>query len=60
MGKRDLFSELGFLALGLAITASTASAQEVDIWTKTINNDSNGVWNVQPDKPRPKQIEVKR
>ena len=59
MGKRDLFSGLGFLALGLAITGSTASAQEVDIWTKTINNDSNGTWNVQPDKPKAKVIEVK-
>jgi hypothetical protein len=62
MGLRDLSSGFrwsGLLALGLAAAISTAGAQEVDIWTKTINNDSNGIWNVQPDKPKPKQIEVK-
>ena len=46
-------------ALTVLALASSAVAQEVDIWTKTINNDSNGTWNVQPDKPKPKYFEVK-
>jgi hypothetical protein len=37
---------------------AVASAEE-DIWTRTINNDSNGTWNIQPEKPRPKYIEAK-
>jgi hypothetical protein len=32
---------------------------EEDIWSKTINNESNGTWNVLPDKPKPKYFEVK-
>jgi hypothetical protein len=52
MGVRSL------LGLGLVAAASVAIAQEVDIWTKTINNDSNGTWNVQPDKPKAKVIKV--
>lgn len=45
--------------LSLAVIASAALAQDVDIWTKTINNESNGIWNVQPDKPKPKVIKGK-
>ncbi len=54
MGVRSLLG----LGLGLIAIASMAIAQEVDIWTKTINNDSNGTWNVQPDKPKAKVIKV--
>jgi hypothetical protein len=53
----------GLLGLGLILastmTIELAMAQEVDIWTKTINNDSNGTWNIQPDKPKAKHFEVK-
>jgi hypothetical protein len=59
MRLRDLSSVSKWTALGLTAMASIAGAQEVDIWTKTINNDSNGVWSVQPDKPKAKHIEVK-
>jgi len=45
----------GLLA-GLAF-ASLAFAEE-DIWTRTINNDTNGVWNVQPDKPKSKMVKA--
>ena len=45
-----------FLIIGLALGVA-APAQE-DIWAKTINNDSNGSWNVQPEKPKPKYIAV--
>jgi hypothetical protein len=45
-----------FVFAGLAL-ASMAFA-DVDIWTKTINNDSNGVWNIQPDKPKAKYFAV--
>jgi hypothetical protein len=45
-----------FLLTGFAL-GSVALADE-DIWSKTINNDSNGVWNVQPDKPKAKYIAV--
>jgi hypothetical protein len=38
--------------------ASVGIAADVDIWTKTINNDSNGVWNIQPDKPKAKYFAV--
>src|SRR3954466_2661244 len=44
------------LLAGLALGA-VALADE-DIWSKTINNDSNGVWNVQPDKPKAKYFAV--
>jgi hypothetical protein len=36
-----------------------AVAEDFDIWTKTINNDSNGVWNIQPDKPKAKYFQTK-
>lgn len=45
-----------YLLAGLALGA-VAIAQE-DIWTKTINNKSNGVWKVMPDKPKPKVVKV--
>src|SRR6185503_16029823 len=44
------------LLAGLVL-ASVALAEE-DIWSKTINNDSNGTWNVQPDKPKAKYFVV--
>jgi hypothetical protein len=49
----------GLLLAGFALGNVAAVAQDIDIWTKTINNDSNGVWNVQPDKPKAKYFEVK-
>jgi hypothetical protein len=39
--------------------ASIALAADFDIWSKTINNDTNGTWNIQPDKPKAKYIEAK-
>lgn len=41
----------------MAMTAAV-SAQEFDVWSKTINNDTNGVWHVQPDKPKPKDVKA--
>ena len=49
----------GLLGLGLIIASTMTVAQELDIWTKTINNESNGTWNVQPDKPKAKVIKGK-
>ncbi|HLA70446.1 MAG TPA: hypothetical protein VK624_02980 [Steroidobacteraceae bacterium] len=49
----------GLLLAGFALGTVAAVAQDIDIWTKTVNNDSNGVWNVQPDKPKAKYFEVK-
>jgi hypothetical protein len=37
--------------------AATSVAQE-DIWTKTINDEHNGTWNFQPDKPKAKHFKV--
>jgi hypothetical protein len=48
-----------YLLAGFALGAVAVAAEEFDIWTKTINNDSNGVWNFQPDKPKAKYFEVK-
>jgi hypothetical protein len=49
-----------FWGLLLAGALGTAlAADEVDIWTKTINNESNGAWYIQPDKPKAKYFEVK-
>jgi hypothetical protein len=45
-----------FLLAGFAL--GTVVMAEEDIWTKTINTDTNGVWNVQPDKPKPKVFKV--
>src|SRR5690349_18909360 len=45
-----------FLLAGFAL--GTVVMAEEDIWTKTINNDTNGVWNVQPDKPKAKVFKV--
>src|SRR5262245_8902521 len=45
-----------FLLAGFAL-ASAAVADE-DIWTRTINNDSNGTWNILPDKPKAKYFPV--
>lgn len=46
-----------WLLAGFAV-GTTVVAQELDIWTKTINNDTNGVWFVQPDKPKPKTVKA--
>jgi hypothetical protein len=45
-------------ALVVAMSASLVPAAEFDIWSKTINDDTNGVWHVQPDKPRPKDVKA--
>jgi hypothetical protein len=45
------------LLIGFAV-GTVALAQEVDIWTKTINNDTNGAWFIQPDKPKPKDVKA--
>jgi hypothetical protein len=45
------------LLAGFAL-GTTVVAQELDIWTKTINNDTNGVWFVLPDKPKPKNVKA--
>ena len=50
------FRIVGFVVSCLAF--SSFAVAEEDIWTKTINNDSNGVWNIQPDKPKAKYFEV--
>ena len=44
------------LLAGFAL-GSVAMAEE-DIWTKTINNDSNGTWNFQPENPKAKYFKV--
>jgi hypothetical protein len=46
-----------YLLAGFAL--GTVAIAEEDIWSKTINNDSNGIWNILPDKPKPKYFEVK-
>ena len=45
-----------FLLAGFAL--GTVALADEDIWSKTINNDSNGVWNVVPDKPKAKYLAV--
>jgi len=45
-----------YLLAGLAFGA-VAIAQD-DIWSKTINNDTNGAWKVQPEKPKAKVIKT--
>jgi len=49
---------LSLLLAGLALVG-VAVAEDFDIWTKTINNDSNGTWSIQPDKPKARYFEVK-
>jgi len=46
------------LLAGLALVATSIAVADVDIWSKTINNDSNGTWNIQPDKPKAKYFAV--
>lgn len=46
------------IAVVVCLAVSTLAVAEEDIWTKTINNDSNGTWNILPDKPKAKYIEV--
>jgi hypothetical protein len=45
-------------ALFAGLVLASAAFAEEDIWTKTINNDSNGTWNFQPDKPKAKYFAV--
>src|SRR5215510_1053000 len=45
-----------FLLAGFAF--GTVVVAEEDIWTKTINNDANGNWYFQPDKPKAKYFAV--
>src|SRR5262245_18474404 len=45
------------LLAGFAFGTVVVAADE-DIWTKTINNDTNGSWYFQPEKPKAKLIKV--
>ncbi|MEO8018802.1 MAG: hypothetical protein ABI769_13385 [Pseudomonadota bacterium] len=45
-----------YLVAGLAV-GSVAVADE-DIASKMINKDTNGTWNIQPDKPKPKHLKA--
>lgn len=47
-----------FLLAGFAFGTAVVAQQKDGIWAKTINDDSNGVWNVQPDKPKAKYFAV--
>lgn len=49
---------LSLLSAGCALVG-VAVAEDFDIWTKTINNESNGAWYVQPERPKAKYFEVK-
>jgi hypothetical protein len=44
---------LAGFAFGSAVVAADG-----DLWSKTINNDSNGIWYFQPDKPKARVIKV--
>ena len=46
-----------WMLVGFAL--GTVAIADEDIWSKTINNVSNGSWNVQPATPKPKYFEVK-
>jgi len=46
------------LLAAFALAAAAVASADVDIWTKTINNDSNGAWYITPDKPKAKYFEV--
>src|SRR5262245_14864518 len=46
-----------YLLAGFAL--GTVAVADEDIWSKTINNESNGTWNVLPDHPKAKYFEVK-
>jgi len=50
-----LASVLGAMLLLLPISSATA---QDDIWSHTINNETNGVWSVIPDRPRPRDVEA--
>ena len=45
-----------WMLMGFAL--GTVAIADEDIWSKTINNDSNGTWNVQPATPKPKYFAV--
>jgi hypothetical protein len=46
------------IALLAGLVLATVAPAADDIWTKTINNDSNGYWNVQPERPKAKYVAV--
>ncbi len=39
----------------IAVSIGSAAAED-DIWSKTINNETNARWSVQPDKPKGKKV----
>jgi hypothetical protein len=45
------------ISAALLLQAAPAAAQD-DIWNYTINNETNGVWTVQPDRPRPRDVDA--
>ena len=45
-----------FLLAGFAL--GTVAVAEENIWAHTINNDTNGVWKVQPETPKAKVFKV--
>lgn len=47
---------LAALFAGLVLASVTSAAE--DIWSKTINNDTNGTWSFQPEKPKAKYFAV--
>lgn len=42
----------------LALMGAVSLAQEVDLMSKMINKETNGTWNVLPDKPKAKHFKV--
>lgn len=46
------------LAACALLPAAPALSQRDPIWDHAINNDTNGVWNVQPERPRPRDVEA--
>ena len=49
--------KLWTLSAGWLCLRHAVAAQE-DIWSKMINNDTNGAWNFQPEKPKAKYFKV--
>jgi hypothetical protein len=52
---RRLITYLMLVAAALLLPAAPAASQD-EIWTHTINNETNGVWHVMPDRPRPRTV----
>ncbi len=46
------------LACLVFLVCAAASYAADDIWTKTINNENNGTWNILPDKPKAKHFKT--